>query len=102
MPTSSDDDWDPEKPVELPIDGVLDLHPFRPQDLKSLLHEYLGACLEKGITEVLLIHGKGTGAIRKSVQSILMKHPEVIAQRPAEERDGGWGATWATLRPRPK
>lgn len=99
MPPSNEppDDWDPEKPVELVIDGVLDLHPFRPQDLKPLIHAYFEACQEKGITQVLLIHGKGTGAIRKSVQSILKKHPEVVEQRVAEEKDGGWGATWAML-----
>lgn len=100
MPLPDDPDWDPEKPVELPIDGVLDLHPFRPQDVKPLLHEYFAACLDKGITEVLIIHGKGTGALRRTVASILSKHPDVVGQRPAEERDGGWGATWASLRPR--
>ena len=97
-PLSDDPEWDPEKPVELVIDGVLDLHPFRPKDIKPLLHEYFAACLEKGILDVLIIHGKGTGALRRTVASILEKHPDVESQRPAEERDGGWGATWARLR----
>jgi DNA-nicking Smr family endonuclease len=40
------------EPVELPIDGILDLHTFRPQEVKDLLPEYLMACREKGILEV--------------------------------------------------
>lgn len=93
-----DDGFDPEAPVELEINGVLDLHPFRPKDVKPLLSEYFAACREKQIYEVLIIHGKGTGALRKTVQSILDKHPDVVARKSAEEKDGGWGATWAILR----
>lgn len=86
-------------PVELPIDGELDLHLFSPKDVKDLLHEYLPACREKGILEVRIIHGKGSGALRRSVQSIVSKLPYVRRVWTAGPGDGGWGATWVALAP---
>jgi dsDNA-specific endonuclease/ATPase MutS2 len=87
------------EPVELPIDGTLDLHAFRPGDVKDLLPEYLALCREKGIYEVRIVHGKGTGALRETVHSILKRMPEVASFRLAGESGGSWGATIATLRP---
>ncbi len=84
--------------VELPIDGVLDLHTFKPGEVKDLLQEYLSACREKGIFEIRVIHGKGTGAMRKTVHSLLEKLPDVVSFRTAEETAGGWGATIVTLK----
>ena len=84
--------------VELPIDGVLDLHTFSPKDVKELLSDYLFACREKGIFEIRIIHGKGTGALRKTVQSLLEKMPEVASFQTAAEDAGGWGATLVQLK----
>jgi dsDNA-specific endonuclease/ATPase MutS2 len=97
-----DDDRDtfPEdEPVELPIDGTLDLHTFHPRDVKDLVPDYIDACLERGIYEVRIVHGKGTGALRRTVHSILKKHPRVAAYRLAGHGRGEWGATIVTLRP---
>jgi DNA-nicking Smr family endonuclease len=85
--------------IELPIDGVLDLHTFRPQDVKDLLPDYLTACRERGILAVRIIHGKGTGALRRTVHALLSRLPEVAAFRLAGEDAGGWGATLVTLAP---
>jgi DNA-nicking Smr family endonuclease len=89
---------DPE-PLELPIDGVLDLHTFQPREVKDLLQDYIVACREKGILEVRVIHGKGTGALRRAVHSILSRLPEVASFRLAGEGAGSWGATLVMLRP---
>lgn len=88
-----------EEPVEMPIDGVLDLHTFRPQDVKTLVPEYLAACQGRGILQVRIIHGKGIGNLRRSVHSILKRHPEVISFTLDYPQFGGWGATLVQLRP---
>ncbi len=87
-----------DDPVPLPIDGTLDLHAFRPDDLGELVPEWIAACRAAGILELRIVHGKGTGALRRSVQAILARHPEVATFRTAGEDAGGWGATLVTLR----
>ncbi len=84
--------------VDIPIDGVLDLHTFKPGEVKDLLPEYLSVCREKGIFEIRIIHGKGTGALRRTVHSLLEKLPAVASFRTADETAGGWGATIVTLK----
>jgi DNA-nicking Smr family endonuclease len=90
-----DDDF----PIELPIDGVLDLHTFRPQVVKELIPDYLAECRARGILDVRIIHGKGTGALRRTVHAILARLPEVASFQLAGEDAGGWGATGVLLRP---
>ncbi|SRR6266540_3492762 len=85
-------DPDPE-PVELPIDGVLDLHTFRPADVKGVVTDYLAECQARAILEVRIIHGKGIGQLRQTVHSILAKHPQVTSFALAGEAYGGSGAT---------
>ncbi|RPI34591.1 MAG: DNA mismatch repair protein MutS [Nitrospiraceae bacterium] len=85
--------------IEIPIDGTLDLHTFNPRDLKELLPDYLEACREKQILQVRVIHGKGSGFLKKSVLSILSRLSSVASFKPAGEEAGGWGATIVTLKP---
>lgn len=88
-------------PVELPIDGTLDLHTFAPREITEVVESYLEACREKGILQVRIIHGKGIGVQRARVQSLLGRLPYVTGFRTAEESGGGWGATLAELAPLP-
>jgi dsDNA-specific endonuclease/ATPase MutS2 len=88
-----------DEPVEWPIDGLLDLHLFRPQEMKDLVPDYLTECRAQGILEVRIIHGKGTGTLRKTVHAILGRLPEVEKYTLAGEGMGGWGATVVTLAP---
>jgi DNA-nicking Smr family endonuclease len=92
-----DYDCTPE-PVELPIDGTLDLHAFRPADIGTLIPDYLDECRNRGITEVRLVHGKGTGALRRSVHAILDRLDVVQHYHLADETGGSWGATLVALR----
>jgi dsDNA-specific endonuclease/ATPase MutS2 len=84
--------------VEFPIDGILDLHTFQPRDIKQLVPEYLEACRDQGILHVRIIHGKGTGTLRKTVHAILEQLSFVQSFRLAGEETGGWGATIVELR----
>nr|MBF0222108.1 Smr/MutS family protein [Desulfobulbaceae bacterium] len=88
------DDLDP---VELEIDGVLDLHTFNPKEVRRLIPDYLEACLEKDIFAVRIIHGKGKGVLRRTVHSILEQLAIVVSFKLAGEDGGSWGATLVEL-----
>ena len=90
---------DEDKIIEMPIDGLLDLHAFRSEEVKSLVPDYLEECLRRGIREVRIIHGKGTGTLRRLVQSLLSKDPRVQSFKTAGLSGGGWGATEVVLKP---
>jgi dsDNA-specific endonuclease/ATPase MutS2 len=85
---------------EVPIDGVLDLHTFRPGDVKDLVAGYLELCRERGILQVRIIHGKGKGVLRERVHSILRRETGVASFSLDGGGAGGWGATIVILRPR--
>jgi DNA-nicking Smr family endonuclease len=93
-------DGDDEEPVPIAIDGTLDLHTFRPRDVKDLVPDWLEACRDAGILEVRVVHGKGTGQLRRTVEAILARTPGVVSWRQADPHQGGWGATLVTLAPR--
>ena len=86
--------------VHLPIDGVLDLHMFSPKDAASVVDEYLRACFEKGIYEVRIIHGKGKGVLRRTVHTLLEKHPLVLDFK-LDTGPSSWGATLVFLKGEP-
>ena len=88
----------PEAPVHLPITGELDLHTFRPEDLGQLIPAYLAECAQRGIHEVRVVHGKGIGTLRTTVQALLRRSPLVASFRSGDETSGSWGATLVTLR----
>jgi DNA-nicking Smr family endonuclease len=85
-------------PIEMPISGELDLHTFRPQDLGELVPDYLQACRERGIFEVRVIHGKGIGNVKRSVEAILPRLDFVETFAPASTLYGGLGATIVRLK----
>jgi hypothetical protein len=94
---------EPETPAtEIPIDGTLDLHGFRPGEIKDLIAEYLAACEEKGLRHVRIVHGKGRGILRRRVERLVGREPVVESIRTADEGAGGWGAMLVTLRRVPR
>ncbi len=85
--------------IAIPIDGTLDLHTFAPREVKELVPEYLRECQARGILQVRIVHGKGTGNLRRQVHAVLSRLPEVESYVLAGEGGGGWGATLVTLKP---
>lgn len=98
---ASDSDEEPsdDEVVEHPITDELDLHTFRPNEIGSLIPEYLRECRMRGLLHVRIIHGKGTGTLREGVHRLLDRLPEVIRYRSGDETSGSWGATRVEMRP---
>jgi DNA-nicking Smr family endonuclease len=89
---------DKSKPVDYPIDGILDLHTFEPSEVKDLVPGYITECIKNKIYLIRIIHGKGKGILRKTVHSLLRDSPSVHSFRTATEEEGGWGATIVRLK----
>ncbi len=91
---------DASEPVAYPVDGILDLHTFKPSEASSLVEEYLHICREKNILQVRIVHGKGRGVLRRTVHAKLEKIPFVASYAVADETAGSWGATIVQLESR--
>jgi DNA-nicking Smr family endonuclease len=88
-----------QEPVEYPIDGILDLHHFAPRDIKELVPEYIEECLKRGITQIRIVHGKGTGTLRRIVHSLLDENEHVVSYHLDSQSYSSWGATLVELKP---
>lgn len=86
-------------PVVLPLEDVLDLHPFAPKEIRSVVEEYLSECCTAGLLTVRLIHGKGRGVQRESIRALLARLSCVRSFRDAPLEAGSWGATIVELNP---
>ncbi len=86
------------EPVEMPIDGTLDLHTFTPEEVQDVVKDYIEECRKRGIVQVRIIHGKGIGTLREIVHKTLARIPEVESYSLAGEEGGGWGATVVKLK----
>jgi DNA-nicking Smr family endonuclease len=78
---------------EIPIEDSIDLHTFQPREIRIVVEEYLYQAVQRGFSEVRIIHGRGIGIQREIVRSILEKHPHVASFRDAQDR----GSTYVTL-----
>jgi hypothetical protein len=91
-----DEEYQPDR-IRLEIEDSLDLHSFPPRDIPAVVEDYLNEAIERGFTEVRLIHGRGIGVQRERVRSLLARHPRVASFHDAPPTRGGWGATVAYL-----
>lgn len=58
-----------------------------------LVEEHLDAAFRAGLRHLRIVHGKGSGTLRRAVRELLSSHPLVKSYRPAEPREGGEGVT---------
>jgi len=91
------DERDEAEPFVMPIEDFIDLHPFRPQEIRAVVDSYLDAAAEAGFREVRLIHGRGKGVQRDSIRRLLKEDPRILGFKDAPAERGGWGATVVTL-----
>lgn len=81
-----------------PIALELDLRGTTIEEATYEIDRYLDNAIMAGLSQVSIIHGKGTGVLRTGVQEFLRKHPQVRSFRGGEHGEGGSGATIVTLR----
>ena len=67
-----------DDPIRIPIEAELDLHPFAPGDIPSVVAEYIEAAAAGGFDEIRVVHGRGRGVQRGIVQAALERHPRVL------------------------
>jgi DNA mismatch repair protein MutS2 len=79
------------------ISAELNLIGQRVDDAIDESDKFLDRSLMQGRQAVRIIHGFGTGALRKALRDHLRKHPAVKSWRPGGENEGGDGATIAVL-----
>jgi dsDNA-specific endonuclease/ATPase MutS2 len=87
-----------DEPIRIPITDVFDLHSIPPRDVRAVVEEYLIEAQRMGYRALRIIHGRGIGAQRETVRSVLSRTPFVAEFRDAPAEAGGWGATIVTLR----
>lgn len=75
----------------------IDIRGMMVDEAEAVLGKYLDDAVLAGLAQVIIIHGKGTGALRKGVQSYLKQHHSVFKYELAPLNEGGDGATLVTL-----
>ena len=76
----------------------LDLRGKRVEEVKELMDSYLDQCALGNLKQVSIIHGFGTGAVRKAVQDYLKTSPYVKSYRYGGEGEGLNGVTVVYLK----
>ena len=76
----------------------LDIRGMMVDDAKPVVDRYLDDCKRQALSEVSIIHGKGTGALRAGIQAYLKHHPRVKSFRNGNYGEGDYGVTVVTLK----
>jgi DNA mismatch repair protein MutS2 len=88
----------PTLDVQHPSPGIeLNLRGLRVEEAIPRLEKYLNDAYLARLPSVRIIHGRGTGALRRAVREQLEGHPLVASYRPGDQHEGGDGATVAEL-----
>ncbi len=94
----SERDFDSDQVVVIEITDVLDLHSFLPGETSDVVRGYLDEATRLGMRRLRIIHGRGIGVQRRTVQTLLDRDPRVIEFRDAPPEAGGLGATLVEMR----
>jgi DNA mismatch repair protein MutS2 len=85
--------------TEEPLQRELDLRGCRAAEALEKLDSFLDRARLQNLHQVRIVHGKGTGALKREVERHLAAHPLVASFRTGELGEGSWGVTVATLGP---
>lgn len=76
----------------------LDIRGLTTEEARERIDKYIDDAIIAGLHEVSIIHGKGTGALRKSVHDFLLRHPHVETFRLGKYGEGETGVTIVKLK----
>jgi len=85
-----------DDPVHVSIDAEFDLHSFLPEQVRSVVEEYIEQAAQSGLEVVRIVHGRGRGVQRANVQATLERHPKVVEFW--DDTSSHLGATFVRLR----
>jgi DNA mismatch repair protein MutS2 len=75
----------------------LDLRGMRAHEIAEHLDRYINDAYLADLSEVRIVHGKGTGTLRKIVRDTLAVHPLIKSFAAGIDGEGGEGVTTARL-----
>ncbi len=78
--------------------NTLDLRGKRAHEAESMVEDFLDEACRRSLPNVFVIHGHGTGVLKKLVREQMSSSPYVESHRPGERGEGGDGVTMATLK----
>ncbi|HUV30353.1 MAG TPA: endonuclease MutS2 [Acidobacteriota bacterium] len=81
-----------------PFSPEIHLRGMTVEEALEALDKFLDKAVVSGLTQIYVIHGKGTGALRRTLTDYLRKHPEVVDLRLGNWNEGGAGVTIVKLK----
>ncbi len=70
----------------------------RVDEALQIVEKYLDSAVLKGMHEVRIVHGKGSGALRTAIHDYFKTHPNIATFRLGQYGEGEWGVTIAELK----
>ena len=88
----------PQTFIEKGTKREIDVRGMSGDEAINAIEKHLDDAIVSGLTQVIIIHGKGTGALRKHVNTYLKNNPRIVSFRAGEWNEGGIGVTIAEIR----
>jgi len=80
------------------ISPEIDVRGMLVDEATQVVDKYLDDVYLSGLKQVMIIHGKGTGALRAAITTMLKRHPHIEAHRPGKYGEGEMGVTIVTVK----
>lgn len=77
----------------------VDIRGMRPYEIQTSIEKFLDEAYLGGLKQVEIVHGTGTGSLKRAVEQLLKIHPFVVSSRSGELGEGGQGVTIVELKP---